>query len=118
MAISRCDEYKQIQKECEALADAKIRHDAEVSGEKITEKMVESQKLLDRKVIEAKDALFKSAKQVGELEALKDAYSARGYAIRDLIQLYLANYYGSNMEASGSGMARANADQIRRERRA
>lgn len=115
LLISQRDEAKQEQKEVEAKVDAEIRHDIEVAGDKITEKAVESQKLLDQGVITAKNHVFDLEKQVGQMSALKDAFYARGFAIRDLIQLHIANYYGSDMERASRDMQHAGADTARRE---
>lgn len=113
--ISKRDESRQTLKEVEAKADAEIRHDAEVSGDKITEKVVESQKMVHNKVKAARDGAFEFEKQCGQMTALKEAFYARGFAIRDLIQLHIANYYGSDMEKSGRDMRSSNADTARKE---
>jgi hypothetical protein len=112
--VSMRDEAKQKLKEMEAAADAEIRHDAEVQGERITEKAVESHKLRHAGVLAAKDEVFKYERAVGAWGALKDAFQSRGYAIRDLIQLYIFNYYGSDMERSGRSISTHHADDARR----
>jgi len=116
LLISNRDEAKQNLKEAEARTDAKIRHDAEVAGERITEKVVESQKLVQRDVLAAKDALFTLEREVGQMWALKEAFQSRSYAIRDLIQLYIANYYGSEMERSAENKLRSNTAAAARQR--
>jgi small-conductance mechanosensitive channel len=111
--ISQRDEAKQNLKETEARVDAEIRHDAEVAGDKITEKAVESQKQINGKVSAAKDKLFELEKRCGQMTALKEAFMSRGYAIRDLIQLYIANYYSSDMERPGRDLRHTNAPAAR-----
>jgi hypothetical protein len=53
---------------------------------------------LDRKVIEANDKLLKLSRETALLQALKEAFQQRSYVMKDLVSLYVANYFG---DASG-----------------
>jgi hypothetical protein len=55
------------------------------------------------------------SRRVGLMTALKEAYSSRSYALRDLIQLHLANYYGSDMEKPQRNIQSARTDDLRRQ---
>jgi hypothetical protein len=112
---SRRDEARQKLKEICASADAEIRHTAAVAGEKIREGDIESQIELDPTVGAARTALFDLEKKVGQVEALMEAFKSRGYMIRDLVQLHLAHYYGSEMEKSTGSLQAAGAEQMRKE---
>ena len=94
LQTSRRDAAKQMLAEVEAEVDAAIRHDAQVNDEKITEKEVASQKILDKDVQDAEKELLRLSLAVGQLGALKEAYQQRSYALRGLIDLYVANYFG------------------------
>lgn len=94
LVISRRDAAKQELAEVEARADAKIRRDAELAEEKITEREVKSQKRLDTDVKTAGSNVLTLNYHVGELTALKEAFQQRSYALKELVALYIANYYG------------------------
>jgi hypothetical protein len=124
LLVSQRDAAKQELQEIEALVDAEIRHDFEVSGDKITEKQVESAKLLDKRVKIAKRKLSELNEQLGLASALKEAFSQRAYALKDLVALYVANYYGQDTERPArqtkdvdSRIAKEAMNKHRRERR-
>lgn len=118
--VSLRDEAKQDLSETEATADARIRHDIELSGDKVTEKAVESAKLLDAQVKRARERVMDYNRIVGEWNALKEAYSQRGYVLKDMVQLYLARYY-SDMDHTSNrareGRAANIKERARNERR-
>jgi len=95
LAISQRDMAKQELTEIEAVVDAEIRHAAEVAEEKCTEKMVESQKSLDKRVLKVKERLKTLQIKVGRASALKDSYHQRRYMLQGLIDLHLGGYFGS-----------------------
>lgn len=97
---SRRDAAKQEQQLIEARADAAIRHNAEVAKEKITEKEVESQKRMDEDVRTGLDELLRYNHTVNRFANLKEAYQQRGYVLKELVALYLANYYATNNVSS------------------
>ena len=94
LQTSRRDSAKQLLTETEARVDAEIRNDAYKADEKITEKEVSSQKILNKEVQTAERQLLNLNLIVGQLNALKEAYQQRSYMLRELTSLYIANYYG------------------------
>lgn len=121
MAVSRRDAAKQILNETEARADARIRHDIEVSGEKVTETAVKNRIALDKAVLAAQRDVHVSNEHLGRLTALKEAFSQRGYVLRDLVQLHMSQHYGDT-EYQGSRVrdarARSTREQLNERRRA
>lgn len=105
LLISQRDAAKQDLAECEAKADADIRAETIRHKEKVTEAEVKALTKLDTRVIARMNELNDLVRQVGSLQALKEAFEQRGKALDGLTRLYLANYYGANTD--GSNAARA-----------
>lgn len=114
LEISRRDSSKQNIKTVEAQVDAEIRRERAKNGEKVTEKEVESLKLVNPDYLDAMDEHLEHSRQVNLLSALKEAFQQRSYVLKDMVQLYIANYY-SNSE-SNTGESRANLDRERKRR--
>lgn len=111
LTMSRRDAAKQALADAEARADLAFREEAQGANRKITEGEVRATVLTSPSVDSARRLLARLNEEVGQLGALKEAYEDRSYALKDLINLYVANYYGA-MEPSA---ARAqNADEARR----
>ena len=116
---SRKDAASQNVKEIEAQAEAQIREQAELREEKVTEKSVASQVVLHPDVRQARAELHTISQQLGEMAALRDAFKERSYALRGLVDLYIANYYSD--ASAGSSQRRsmeASAAVTRRNREA
>lgn len=96
LAISNRDEAKQDLEEIEAQVDMELRRAAAASGEKTTEKEIESNRKVDKRVIAANDKFFEQKLNAANLSALKEAYEQKSYALSKLVDLYLAAYYSSN----------------------
>jgi hypothetical protein len=111
--VSQRDAAKQDLAEVEARVDAQIRHDLEVRGEKVTERMVDSEKVLHQQVIKAKKTLHALNDQLGQWQALKEAYQQRGYVLKDLVQLYISNYFGSDVSSSAGQKRTTDAQAAR-----
>lgn len=123
LSISRRDQQKQYLEETEAEVGLKTRHDAEVAEEKVTEGQIKSEVAAHPKVRAANSDLLRYQRRVAELTALKEAFSQRSYVLKDLVALYLANYYESAGEGGASkvkevhaGRAKEEASRRRRER--
>lgn len=99
--ISFRDGMKQELDELEAKLDAKFRHDAAVAEERITETEIKRNIATDSDVQEMRRKLWKQNQVVGRWDALKQAYTQRSYVLKDLVALYIAQYYGDS--ASGAG---------------
>lgn len=99
---SRRDAKKQELAEEEAKADAETRTVAERRKEKVTEAEIKSAVRLDPNVMRASKELITLGGQVGALTALKEAFQQRSYVLKDLVNLFVANYYGSNQDGTAS----------------
>jgi hypothetical protein len=53
--------------------------------------------------------------QAAQYGALKEAFMQRSYVLKDLTQLYSANYYGANVESAKGDMRDHKAARVRRE---
>lgn len=76
--------------------DGEARHRAEVDGEKITEGAIRGKVVLHKKHEAAFNAYVTAKTRADKLEAMKDSFKQRSFMLRDLAQLYVANYYESN----------------------
>jgi hypothetical protein len=117
LAVSNRDEAKLDLEEVEAEVDKELRRAAAINDDRTTEKEIESNKKIDKRVKIANDKLVKEKYNAAKWTALKDAYEQRSYALSKLVDLYLANYYSQNPEKS-SGNAKyrdAQVDRIKRE---
>lgn len=122
LQTSRRDAAKQALAEAEARADAKIRHDAEVADEKITDKNVEKQRQLTKEVVAATNLLHSLNKSVGLWIALKESFQQRNYALKSMADLYVAGYFGGQTSSSSATHIKNSAGQeakelMRRERK-
>lgn len=95
LKASQRDAQKQALQEEEAYADERARESIP-DGERITDTAVKAIVRLDKKVLEANSLLLKLNREVGLLQALKEAFSQRSYVMKDLVSLYVANYYGDS----------------------
>lgn len=121
-AISERDQAAQYVKEIEAEVDTLIRKDAEVADERLTEKAIESQRRLDRRVIAAHKEVADLSLRVGLLQALVGSYSHRRDALESLVKLFLSNYYGTQdigrvQSGDGRNIRDATADRARQAQR-
>jgi len=92
-AISRRDAANENVKRVDAELYKRIREIAAAEGTKVTEAMIQSEILTHPEHIEAYDAYLECKKQADLWATLKDSFSQRSYAIRDLVELYTAGYY-------------------------
>jgi hypothetical protein len=93
MELSIRDAAKQALQEEEAYADERARSSIP-EGEKVTETSIKSLVRLDKKVLAATDKLLMHNRRVAMLQALKEAFQQRSYVMKDLVSLYVANYFG------------------------
>lgn len=77
----------------EAEADKKIRHAADVADEKVTEGAIKARVMTHKDRVKAYNAFLDAKLAADRLGALKEAFTLRGYAIRELCQLFTSNYY-------------------------
>ncbi len=116
LTISRRDEAKTELAKTEAHIDDEIRRDARESEKKITEKEVESQKLLHPKVAAAQTKLSELSLAVGKLYALKEAFVQRLDALKAMAKLHAENSYATDISIRGrAGDARTRqAEDVKR----
>lgn len=74
-----------------------------------------SSKTLQQQIHETARTLLALNAELGRLQALKDAFKQRSYALKDLSNLYLGGYFGAELSNPGSKLAqRREAERIRR----
>lgn len=115
LLTSKRDAKKQELSEEEARADAEFRNVAHKQKDKTTETELKNMIRLDRAVRKVSDELLALNRKVGEVSALKEAYQQRSYVLKDLVNLYIANYYSSNNDGGGSGRLRDHRAQHARD---
>jgi hypothetical protein len=98
LAISNRDEAKYDLEQIEALIDKEIRQKAVQSKTKTTEKDIESQRKLDKRVVSANDKFFAEKLTAAQWTVLGEAYEQRSRALSKLVDLHLANYYSTNQD--------------------
>lgn len=96
LLVSRRDAKKQELAEVEARVDGDIRETAQKHKDKMTDTAVKQLVKLDDDVVKTTKELLELNRQVGVWTALKEAFQARSYVLKDLVNLYVANYYGSD----------------------
>lgn len=123
MAISQRDAAKQNIKEVESRVYLSLRKWEEDSeGKKVSEAQMSHLVTSHKDVLAANEDYEELAAKVGKLRALKEAYQARSAAMRDLVQLYLANYYsdvsnaGNRLKGRHSDLAKEEMSRERRRR--
>lgn len=113
MLVAERDQAKQMLAEEEAAAARRVRK----LVEKITVKELEEEVQLDKKVKAARATFAELAFQASQFGALKEAFMQRSYALKDLVELHLANYFADNAEKGRGGVNRAKDDLAERGRR-
>lgn len=112
LLISRRDYAKQELSEIQAEVSQEIRESAEIDTKdkkpktKIGVAEVDALVTLDKDVKKAHQALLELTREVGELTALKEAYTQRSYALKDLVALHIANYYSDSSQSNQRPAAR------------
>ena len=113
LALSRRDEAKQQLEEVEADVDLELRKDAAKLEERTTEKEIESNRKIDRRVKAANAQYLKLKHEAARWATLKEAFEQRSYALSKLVDLYVANYYS---QAEKKERPQANLRDIKAQR--
>lgn len=92
-AIAKRDYFKEHLASMDAKIDQDLRASFEEDGVKYTESQIKSLILIDKTRCAINAKLLEAKAEADKLIALKDAFHSRGYMIRDLVSLYVANYY-------------------------
>lgn len=98
LEASRRDALKQYVDEAKAAAYVDIKGQAAKDEVKLSEKELEAKVRTDSAVIEAIDKLLGKTRLVNALEALEKSFTQRSYALKDLVELHLKNYYSDASE--------------------
>lgn len=110
LVLSRRDAAKDELKVVESEADEDIRQEAIDNDEKISEAQVKAKITKHASVLKASKRLSALNYEAGQLQALKEAYLQRSYMLKELVSLFLANYYGDGTGSANSKAARAVKD--------
>ena len=122
-ATAERDAIKLQLEEATAAEDQNIRTVAVRMGEKLTEASIQNKLTLVPAVKVLADKLVKQSGKVGELAALKEAFSQRSFMLRELVALFIAQRHDLAM-SNGSNQSRTTlaetnrneAGKIRRQR--
>ncbi len=101
LAKSQIESLEEQIKELEADIDTQARADAETEGDRITENAIKAIIASDQDRKEMVIKLLDARYMQRRLEALTTSFRHRSYALRDMVDLFLASYYSSR---SASGM--------------
>lgn len=106
-AIAARDLAKEQLANVDADLDKDIRLQLETAGKRATETIVASMVQADPEHQNSFNTYVDVKKKADILMALKDAFQQRGYMLRDLCQLYVANYFEDD-----SIKANSNTDRV------
>jgi hypothetical protein len=112
-AISRRDLAREEQKQIDARLDPEIRSRlGEEKEGRITNAMIEAELEAHPDHIAAREAYKKASAEVAKLEGLQEAFRQRSFMLRELVSLYVANYY-DNAPAQASGAHPSDVEHAR-----
>ena len=109
LEVSRRDAARQWFKTVEADIDSQIRAEAKKAGEKVTEREIESRKILSKEYQRAFRKVLGIERGCKEIEALEWSLSRRQSALKHLAELWIAGYYGERIAA---GQERKSKDAL------
>lgn len=93
LAISNRDQAKAELLLIESRIEMMIRRGA--GDQRVTDKQVEARRNKHQKVVQARQALITAVQRVNQWSDLKEAFVNRGHALRNLVELYVNEYYAS-----------------------
>lgn len=114
-AVSLRDEASERLKVVDAELDREIREQMIADGEKLTEGRVSSRVSTHPLHAEAQGGLHELKEQAEILRVRKEAWSQRAYALRDLVQLYVAGYFSiTSVKVAGHENAKQEHEDLRK----
>lgn len=113
MANSRADAAKQGVADAEAAVELSLYR----SKDKYTVGEIKAHVAVAPSVKAARKMAADLKFEASQLQALKESYSQRSYAMKELVSLYIANYYGDSDKRSASKMQDAQHMENRRRMR-
>lgn len=96
------DEAKKRMEESYARNSLRIREQATEEGRKLTEDLVKQLTLLDEDYKEDSIRFLRAKWETEVWTALKDSYNARGYMIKEMAELWKANYFNTESIKGGT----------------
>lgn len=114
-AIAERDSCKEELATVDAELDGQVRRKLEKVKEKVTEAAVKHGIQTSQKHGDAFDTYMTAKTKADKLLALKEAFQNRSYMLRDLVQLYVANYYDQS-SVQGNSRSDSMTYQHNRER--
>lgn len=118
LAVSRRDAAQDALKDEEADTDIEYRATAAKAGEKTTEAEIKNAVRQSKSVRALREQLAEFDRQVNLLEALKESWSQRSYALKELVQLHISSYYGDVDQQNSERILRhRDADRAKNYRR-
>ncbi len=90
-AVSERDSLKEYLAETDAILDGTLR----TQMANATETKIKNAIIVHPDHAKVMDQYLAAKEAAARLEALKDSFAQRGYMLRDLTQLYISNYYGT-----------------------
>jgi hypothetical protein len=105
-SISVRDAAKSERNKVSAALDREIRREASHNEEKVTEPQILSRIKENPRYDEINSRYQKLCEISAVWEALKESYQMRSYAIKDLVQLWIANYYTDSVGKQDRNAAR------------
>ena len=112
--ISLRDEAKQLLAETEAEVDLSIRKENHKKEIKMSEAEIAANKRMDSDVKADATTYLNLCKTTNKLIVLKESFQQRSYALKELVSLYVANYYtASEHSATNSSLRNRQATENR-----
>lgn len=111
------DTYKGVRDSIIATVDVELRADAQAAGTKITETSLAKEVELDERVRDARVKYQGLCFAAERWQGLKEAFQQRSYALKDLSNLHIANYYQTNSGGERREEAATRARQLGGEER-
>lgn len=119
LALSRRDAAKDELKVTEAEVDQSIRVGMSKDGTKLTADNIMRMIIVHKDVVAATARLRNRDEDLARLTALKESYTQRSYAIKDLVSLHLAAYFNTTGQTIRRDVNSAGSDarhaQIRKD---
>jgi hypothetical protein len=115
LANARRDKLKREMELLEAETRMSVREDLARHEEKVTEKQVTEMVNADGDLVALEKRYGTARFQAEQWGAMKESFSQRGYALKELVSLYLGNYFGEITDGTERGAARERlADEARK----
>lgn len=116
LSMSLRDEAKDDMEKIWAEKDKEIREDAAAEGNKITENQISNQIKMDDDYITAQKYYIKAREATNKWSALKDSFHQRAHAMREVVTLWVSDYFQHNTVKTGSDKSKKAKSSAGREK--